>query len=292
MLRVPHVETDRTIMQYGGEIIAMLLGVGSSAALHISQALMRLGIVRMRGADARRRDRLAYGLGLVLNFSAPFWVMAANLFADTLWFTSMFATGLVALLLFSCLVLKEPVTRHQVIGSTGIVTGTLLIAVAGFRGSTGLRMDLGTDLLLMVSLLWGVVMPSLAALSRGRPLALQESVFGLAAGGFLALDALWKGLAQRRADGGVGLLPDSAAGWWLLLASFGGALGAFLMMQWSYLRHCRAYGVVVGYNLMYVTLPLAVAGLITLISTGLPWSPLIVGGLVVMFTGAMISQKR
>lgn len=279
-------------MEYSGEIIAMVLGIGSSAALHLSQALMRLGLVRMRAGDGAGRHRLIYGLGLGLNFTAPLWVMVANLFANTLWFTSMFATGLVALLLFSCLVLKEPVNRFQVAGSMGIIAGTLLIAAAGFRGSTGQRMDPGTDLLLATSLLWVVVMPSLAVLSRGRPLALQETVFGLSAGGFLALDALWKGMAQRRTDGGVGILPETMTGWLLLLASFGGALGAFLMMQWSYLRKCRAYGVVIGYNLMYVALPLTIAGLITLMNTGWSWNWLIMSGFVVMVAGAVISQRR
>lgn len=279
-------------MEPTGNLVAMLLGVASSGTLHISQALMRLGISRLRSGDRRATTRLLYALGLLLNFTAPFWVMAANLFADTLWFTSMFATGMVALLMFSVWVLKEPINRWQILGAVGIVIGTILIASAGFSGSTGERTGFSLELLLAASLFWLVVMPMAALLTRHQVLTIQEVIFGLAAGGFLALDALWKSLAQQRVDGSVGVLPQGLEAWALLGVSFLGAAGAFLMMQWSYWRHCRAAGVMVGYNLMYVTLPLSLAGILALFQGQLPWNPLILAGLVVMLVGALISMKR
>ncbi|MCH8550373.1 MAG: hypothetical protein LAT62_00460 [Natronospirillum sp.] len=146
-------------MDLAGNGVAMLLGVGSSATLHISQALMRLGIVRLRAGQRTAGARLLYTLGLLLNFTAPLWVMVANLFADTLWFTSMFATGMVALLLFSRLVLKEPVSPWQAWGAVAVVAGTGLIAAAGILGSAGTRNDFGLDLLLAISMAWVLLMP-------------------------------------------------------------------------------------------------------------------------------------
>lgn len=279
-------------MDSTGNLVAMLLGVASSGTLHISQALMRQGIARLRSGDRRTATRLMYTLGLLLNFTAPFWVMVANLFADTLWFTSMFATGMVALLMFSYWVMKEPVNRWQILGALCIVVGTILIATAGFSDSTRERTGFNLAILLTASVIWLVVMPAAALVTRHRALTVQEVIFGLAAGGFLALDALWKSLAQQRVDGSVGVVPQGFEAWALLGVSFLGAAGAFLMMQWSYWRHCRAAAVMVGYNLMYVTLPLALASLLALLQGRLPWNPLIVLGLVIMVVGALFSMKR
>ncbi|MCH8550372.1 MAG: hypothetical protein LAT62_00455 [Natronospirillum sp.] len=90
----------------------------------------------------------------------------------------------------------------------------------------------------------------------------------------------------------MGFLPQAPESWIYFGLSFLGAAGAFLMMQWSYWRHCRASGVVVGYNLMYVTLPLALAGLLTLLQGSMPWNPLIMAGLMVMLAGALVSQRQ
>lgn len=118
-------------------------------------------------------------------------------------------------------------------------------------------------------------------------LSLQEWVFGMAAGGFLALDALWKSLAQTRATGQMGLLPDTNIGWWLLLTSFLGAAGAFAMMLWSYWRHCRASGVVVGYNIMYVVLPLLLLKAPHLVQPGHELNVWLLAGLAIMLVGVI-----
>lgn len=279
-------------MDSTGKLVAMALGVASSGTLHISQVLMRMGIARFRVGDRGIPARTLYGFGLMLNFTAPFWVMAANQFADTLWFTSMFATGMVTLVVFSAWILKEPLNGWQVTGALGVMMGTGLLAWAGFLGRESPRAGPGLEGVVVASVLWMVVLPISAGLIRRRSLPLQEGIFGLAAGGFLALDALWKSLAQERVDGSVGVLPEGLEAWTLLGLSFLGAAGAFLMMQWSYWRQCRAAGVMAGYNLMYVTLPLALAGVPTLMQGRLPWNPVLMAGLLVMLMGALMSIKR
>jgi|GEM_PF-3864928 len=73
-----------------GALIAMAIGVVASAVIHLSQGLMKLGIRRLQGVDAKGRARHLYALGLGLNLTAPLWVMLANPFAPTVYFTSMY----------------------------------------------------------------------------------------------------------------------------------------------------------------------------------------------------------
>lgn len=216
---------------------------------------MRLGIQRMRATPPVPGARAMYAMGLLLNFSAPFWVMIANLFASTLWFTSMFAMGLVTLLVFSHYYLNDPITWPKAIGAATILLATGVLAVSGLAELRDFSP--AWPLLLSVSIFWVLAMPTLAILCRGARLTVQEFLFGAAAGGFFALDALWKSIAQNIGGDKVQLLPISITGWLILAASFGGAVGAFAMMQWSYLRFCRASAVVVSYNIVYVLLPLS-----------------------------------
>lgn len=278
-------------MNTSGILIAVLLGIGSSSALHISQALMRLAIVRMKSGGGGR-NRLLYLSGLTLNLTAPLWIMVANLFADPIWFTSMFATGLVALMLFSWGVLGDPMSRFQVVGMLGLLSGTLILVGAGLTPPAAGQQTLTLPLLTLASLVWLLGMPLLGLLTRHMALSFQEWIFGMAAGGFLALDALWKSLAQTSASGEMAFLPTTALGGGLLLVSFLGAVGAFVMMQWSYWRHCRASGVLIGYNIMYVLMPLVLLELPHLFQPGGDMNVGLLTGLLVMVAGAVISRRQ
>ncbi|MFC3853576.1 hypothetical protein ACFOSD_12075 [Salinispirillum marinum] len=242
-----------------GVVIAVVLGILASSCLHLSQGFMRLGIVRMRASTPVPGGRVFYVIGLLLNFSAPFWVMVANVFAPTLWFTSMFATGLLTLMVFSHYYLNDPITWPKTFGVSAILLATGLLAVTGLSAIQDFKPPL--VLLLSVSLAWVLAMPTLAILCRHARLPIQEMLFGTAAGGFFALDALWKSAAQQMGGDTTQLLPATPLGWLILMASFGGAAGAFAMMQWSYLRFCRASAVVVSYNMIYVLLPLSLLAL-------------------------------
>ncbi|MCH8532050.1 MAG: hypothetical protein LAT65_14455 [Saccharospirillum sp.] len=267
--------------------IAMILGVFASSVLHLSQGLMRMGLMNLRINPQDRRARWRYIAGLLMNFTAPLWVMLANLFAPIIWFTSMFATGLVALLVFSRSVLKEPLSSWQVAGAALILLATAALA-ASLRGDmAGSESDIQT--LVVATLIWVMAAPLVGwALKRNR-LSLQELFFGALAGGFLALDALWKRLAQTSATGEVNLLPEDPSGWLLLLSSFTGAGGAFLMMQWAYLRQCRASAVVISYNVMYVLLPL---GLTLIVSGTEALSVATVVAVMLLLVGAAMTANR
>ncbi len=80
--------------------IAMTIGFVGTSVIHISKGMMKLGISRMRAGRAGdggvRRVSIVYIAGMFANFTTPFWVMPANLFAPTVFYTSMYGTGLVA----------------------------------------------------------------------------------------------------------------------------------------------------------------------------------------------------
>ncbi len=108
--------------------IALLIGLLGTSVIHASKGIMKLGILRIRAAGvegrSKRRASLLYGAGIAANFTAPFWVMVANLFGPTVLYTSMYGAGLVALLLFSRFILHEHLTRRHVLGAAVIMAGT------------------------------------------------------------------------------------------------------------------------------------------------------------------------
>lgn len=241
---------------FSGVGVALLLGIVASSCLHLSQGLMRWGIQRMKMNRSDSQARRVYVAGLLLNFTAPLWVMVANLFAPTIWFTSMFATGLITLLVFSHYYLDDSLTITKVIGAIAIVLATLMLTLSGLH--TLAETNIQLPILIVCSVVWVVLTPCIALGMKKASLTFQEIHFGCAAGGFFALDSLWKSTSQMKSDGSVSFLPADPIGWLIFLVSFMGAAGAFFMMQWSYLRHCRATSVVIGHNAMYVLLPIAI----------------------------------
>lgn len=236
--------------------IAMTIGVIGTSTIHLSKGVMRLGLLRLREPkEPKRRASAIYTVGVLMNFTNPLWVILANRFAPTVFYTSMYGLGLLPLLLFTRSCLKEHLHPRQYLGITTIVLGTLLVGVGNLRGGKPSLFGANTTLLVSVALGWLILAPVGALLVRRRSIRLQELFFGLFAGGLAALEALVKGVAQA---GPVenSFLPQTPGGWWLFGASFLGAAGAFGMIQWSYLRHCRASVMGSIYDVAYVAIPL------------------------------------
>ena len=87
-----------------GPAIAMLIGIAGTSVIHSSKGVMKLGMQRLQHAKAvggpKRAASAIYTAGMLANFTTPFWVMFANLFAPTVFYTSMYGLGLISLLLF------------------------------------------------------------------------------------------------------------------------------------------------------------------------------------------------
>lgn len=273
-----------------GPVIAMLIGVLASAVIHLSQGLMKLGIQRIRTPEpvAGLSGRTLHVTGMALNFTAPLWVILANRFAPTPFFTSMYATGLLVLLAFSCYKMGECLRPVQVAGAGVIVAGTLLIAGGEYIAGTPSMASVDPRIVIAVAAGWLLATPVLGWFMLGRRTVARELVFGLAAGGFLALDALLKGLAQADPEGST-FLPQTPAAWGLFAASFVGAAGAFGMMQWGFARGCRASIVAANYNVGYVMVPLLVVPLATT-GAGIGWW--CVAGVALLALGVMAVQRE
>lgn len=262
-----------------GAIVAMVIGVAGTSVIHLSKGMMRHGI--------GSRNRAAYTVGVLMNFTNPLWVMVANRFAPTVFYTSMYGLGMVPLLIFSRVVLGERLHARQYTGIGVIIGGTILIGAGNAIGAPPSLFGANRSLLIAIAVTWAVGAPLAALLMRGRAVRVQEYLFGIAAGGMAALEAVVKGVAQSGATTSTFLPTDSAA-WWLFGLSFLGAAGAFGMIQWSYIRQCRASVMGALYNVAYVTMPLIVSTLIVASSELRAWH---VAGIVCLGVGVMITAR-
>ena len=272
-----------------GALIAMGVGVLGTSTIHLSKGVMRLGLVRLRTAEAnKRRASMVYTAGILMNFTNPFWVILANRFAPTVFYTSMYGLGLLSLVVFSRYKLHERLHGSQYVGILIIIVGTLLVGFGNLMGGKASLYGANSGFLITVAILWLVLTPLFAVVLRRGSVGLQELYFGLTAGGLAALEAMVKGVSQAGAVSNT-FLPQTTFGWWLFLASFLGAAGAFGMIQWSYLRHCRASLMGSVYDVAYVGMPLLLtAAIVEGAGLGV-WK---VAGLIVLIVGVLMVGRR
>lgn len=255
-----------------GPFIAMAIGIVGTSVIHLSKGVMRHGITE--------RSKLVYTAGVVMNFTNPLWVILANRFAPTVFYTSMYGLGLVPLLLFSRKILDERLEARQYRGVAIIVLGTLAIGVGNIVGGKPSLFTADRRVLVLFALGWLLAAPTGSALIRRSSVRIQEYFFGIAAGGLAAVEAVVKGVAQAGPEVNT-FLPQSSASWWLFATSFLGAAGAFGMIQWSFIRRCRASMMGALYDVAYVVLPLVLSAIIVDGVVLSVWSVIGIGLLVV-----------
>lgn len=78
---------------------------------------MRLGIFRRSSSSTGFKSNQVYLFGLILNFTAPLWVILANRFGPTILYTSVYAVGLIPLLVFSCIQFGHRIRPRELIGA-------------------------------------------------------------------------------------------------------------------------------------------------------------------------------
>ena len=293
--------------QAAGIAIAMLIGVAGTSTIHLSKGVMKHGVELLRactisqpvaaeGAGTaavvlpgqRTEARMIYTAGVLMNFTNPVWVIIANRFAPTVYYTSMYGLGLVSLLLFSHFVLHERLDRRRLSGSLVVIAGTLIVGFSRFADPVPGMHLANRSLVLLIAAGWAVAAPLAALLSGRASLTLQEVLFGLFGGGLASLEAVLKGVAQSGPAGST-FLPQTGANWWIFVVSFAGAAGAFAMIQWSYLRRCRVSIMAAAYDVSYVAIPLV------LVAVAIPAEQLgllSIVGLIVLAIGASIIQTR
>jgi multidrug transporter EmrE-like cation transporter len=269
-------------------LLVILVGLLSTTQNHLAKALERQGIeiydhlhARLRGqaSEAPRspahgkgssRKPLIYILGLVLNHTTFLYhLLVVPLGGTTALYTSMYGMGLVALLLYSTLVMKEQISRLELVGATAILFGTLMIGLDGISRPTlsMSQMDLHATLLaigLVLATCAGLIWLGLHQVSASRLDGASNHiglVFGLSAGMCGSLDPFMKGVGQS-AGGGGGLAPQQATGWWILAGSFLIGEAAVVITQWGFIRRARANRLVPAYNCSYIGLPVLLQSLL------------------------------
>lgn len=286
--------------------LVLFLGLIFTLQNHLAKALERQGIEVFAQIKARLhksgapveggvKKPLIYTIGLVLNNTLFIWSVLAQPHGPPALFTSVYGMGLVFLMIYAAVVMKERLRAMEAWGAGLIVTGSLLIGLENLsrqgvdRFSMNLEGMFAALVLLVAAGLAGLILAGRAG-SPGRSgrLNLTGLAFGAFAGSLGGLDPFLKGVGQNH-GGDPSLIPHSLIGMVIFLASFGVGFLAFLITQVGFAKGARASILVPAYNATYVGLPVVLQSILlpgygvyasTLLSLGL-----VIGGMVLM-TGA------
>lgn len=236
-------------------LIALAIGVAGSVVIHLSQGMMKLAILRRLQGDNSSSQKSLYLTGMLLNFSAPLWVILANRFAPTVIFTSVYATGLLALLWFSCLKLGLTLRKRDIAGALMLTLGAVLLAAGSIQTGLTPMSELSITPVWWLLALLGLLVFPVSWCCKYYNWLPQGVLFGMLGGAFLALDSLLKGIAQSD-SGTAAFLPSTTAGMFIFAVSFVGAGMAFAMTQWAHARGAPPSATIAGYDAAYMLTPL------------------------------------
>ncbi len=252
-----------------GHGLAMLYGVMGTILYNVSKGMQRQGIAAVSGIFVRRNKTGAssrpgvpakasalYVAGFVLNNSLGFFAVLANRHAPPSYFTSMFGVGIIALMLYSAFLLKEPIRTLQYAAAVVLATGTLILGYDGIlRPQTSMaHLDFPAFGITTVLSLAAVVL-LLGRAHRKRNLVFLGVVYGLVTGFAASLDPVFKGIGQSF-GGGARYLPRLPLGWVFFLLSFVFATISFAASQWIFSRGVRASVLIPSQNFSYIVYPI------------------------------------
>lgn len=278
--------------------LVIFLGILSTIQTHLAKALERQGIDVFRQIKAKLqkdgqhiqgelKKPIIYTIGIILNNTLFIWSTLAQPYGPPALFSSMFGVGLVFLLLYAALVLKEPITRLEIAGAAAILAGTLLIGIDNISqaGMDRHTMDLASMLVVLV--VWLIIsLVFIILTSRTGDLNLVALAYGLLAGSLGSLDPFFKGVGQNY-GGQSSLLPSTSIGTAFFAASFIIGFIAFVVTQVGFSRRVRASLLVPAYNAAFISLPLLWQ---TFLLPGFHLSWLSIAGLFLILAGVVTMQ--
>lgn len=242
-------------------LIASLIGILATTQIHISKGMQKYGIGALQSGSAqgvphRRRKKNIYFLGLLLNNLAFFWVLIANMYAPTSYYTSAFGFGLVVLMIFSERFLHEKHTPMQHLGAVVIAAGTVLIGIVRTAADIpGMEQINAGGVLIFIGIYFPVIffLLFLALLYRhAKPLGV---IFGMITGCAASIDPILKGIGQSTGSE-LRIFPGDPRGWLFFLGSFifgGIALG---FTQFGFFKKAKASTLVAFHNITLITVPI------------------------------------
>ncbi len=270
-------------------VVASLIGIIATTQIHISKGLQKYGIDALRPerhrthpVEHQNRKKFLYFTGILLNNAAFLWVLIANLYAPTSYYTSMFGFGLVVLMLFSEHILHERHTALQHIGAVIIAAGTVLVGISRSTGDVPpmSQIDFHT-VLIFIAVYFPLNLVLLAfalKLKWQKPLGI---LFGTLTGCAAAMDPIFKGIGQSFGTQ-IKLIPHTPTGWFIFLASFLFGAIAFSFTQIGFYKHAKASTLVAFHNITLILMPLL---LLKLSLPGFTLTRLQVSGVVVVIVG-------
>ncbi|MCS7283141.1 MAG: hypothetical protein RMK65_07905 [Anaerolineae bacterium] len=247
--------------------LVLLLGIISTIQTHLAKALERQGIEALDQLRARLKKSgqpveggmkkpIIYMIGVILNNTLFIWSILAQPYGPPALFSSVFGVGLVFLMVYAAVVLKEKITFREALGATAIILGTLGVGYENLiRGGTMDRFTMNLLAFFSAVGIWLAISTTFVlAASRSRNLRLIAVSFGLLAGGLGSLEPFLKGVGQNY-GGRPGIIPSNAVGGAIFASSFVIGFLAFLLTQVGFAKGARASLLVPVYNAAYIGLP-------------------------------------
>ena len=240
--------------------IAMAYGIVGSVLFHLSKGMQRHGIEAMpfqnrKPKDGRRveakpkskKKTAIYWSGFALNNSLGLCAILANRHAPSSYFTSMFCTGLIALMLYSGLILKETVKPIHYAGAVVLTAGTLILGYDGILRPKMTMADVhlpAAGIVLAVSFLLGGI---LYLVSRKKKKSTSRVlIVGFLIGLAACVDPILKGIGQNLGSDGGRYLPRLPLGWVIFLSGFFFATVSLVASQWAFSRGFHASTLIPG----------------------------------------------
>lgn len=112
--------------------IALLFGLLGTTSLHLAKAFQRQGIDALRlrtDVEKRGKKGTIWIIGFVLNNIVTVFGILGAMFAPPSIYNSVFGLGLIVLLIYAHYILKEVISRREMLGAALIIAGTLGIGI-------------------------------------------------------------------------------------------------------------------------------------------------------------------
>lgn len=273
-------------------LLGLVFGLINTTTLHLAKGMQRQGIGMLRWRSLPRDERskgkaVIYVAGVILNNLTAVWLILANRFAAPAYATGMFGVGLVVLLLYSHVLLGEPVAPINYFGAALVVVGTALF---GYHSLTMGRadatlLDSVTVTVFTVAFLLGAGAFAVVAIRNGST-TLVAAAFGIFAGGLASLDPVLKALGQN-SGGSAGFIPATAWGWIPFGSSFVLGTIAFLSSQYAFLKGADASSMIPVQTSVYVLIPVVVQ---LLALPGYTADAILLSGIVLILGGIVFTQ--
>lgn len=275
-------------------LLGLLFGFLNTTTIHLAKGLQRQGIRTLKWFRQARHERsvrhaLIYVVGVILNNTTVVWVLLTNRFAAPAYVSGMFGLGLVVLLIYSRVVLRETVIRLNYLGAVLVVFGTMAFGYVSLNNT-----DIDVSLMspralgIFAGSFFVIAVVFLVLANRSSRAQLKGIAFGLIAGGVGGLDPVLKGLGQYA--GGMGtLLPDVGWGWIPFGLSFVFGTTAFLTVQFGFHRGADASVLGPMHSSTYVLIPV-ISQLICL--PGYNTTPMLITGILLIVVGIIFIQYR